>query len=165
MTTEVETRSIPTPARPDLRVTYRGGDRFDIGIRDHVVTVDQPLAMGGDDLGPTPTELFVAGLVSCVAFYARRYLRRHDLDAAGLVVDGSYRMGTKPARVSAVEISITLPGTLPPERRDGLLAMARHCTVHNSLVTAPVIDIALDDTPHRSDDGSRGGPGLALAGA
>jgi len=165
MTTEVETRSTPMHATPDLRVSYRAGDRFDIGIRDHVVTVDQPLDVGGDDLGPTPTELFVAGLVSCVAFYARRYLRRHDLDATGLVVDASYRMGSRPARVSAVDISITLPGTLPPERRDGLLAMARHCTVHNSLVAAPAIDIALDDTPDRSDGGSRGGPGLALAGA
>jgi putative redox protein len=40
--------------------------------------------VGGGDVGPTPTELFVAGLASCVAFYARRYLRRHDIDAEGL---------------------------------------------------------------------------------
>lgn len=123
--------------------SYRAGDRFDISIRDHVVTVDQPVDSGGDDLGPTPTELFVAGLASCVAFYARRYLRRHKLGATGLAVETSYRMGTKPARVSDIDIAIHLPHELPPRRQDGLLAVASRCTVHNSITTTPRIGITL----------------------
>ncbi len=137
------TQRAPAPELGTMRVEYGGGDRFEVGIRDHVVTVDQPTEIGGDDLGPTPTELFVAGLASCVAFYARRYLRRHKLDATGLVVQTSYRLGTKPARVSDVDISIELPTELPEQRRDGLLAVASHCTVHNSLTTPPEIRIAL----------------------
>lgn len=124
-----------------LRVAYRSGDRFDISIRDHVVTVDQPADVGGDDSGPTPTELFVAGLASCVAFYARRYLRRHKLDASGLTVESTYRMATKPARVSRVDLQIRLPLELPSERRKGLLAVASHCTVHNSITAEPEITI------------------------
>ncbi len=34
-----------------------------LGIRGHEVVVDQPVADGGTDAGPTPTELFVGGLV------------------------------------------------------------------------------------------------------
>jgi putative redox protein len=124
-----------------MRVDYRHGDRFDIRIRDHVVTVDQPADVGGDDAGPTPTELFVAGLASCAAFYARRYLRRHQLDASGLGVDASYRMASKPARVVLVDIQIHVPLELPRERREGLLAAAGRCTVHNSITTAPEISI------------------------
>lgn len=127
-----------------MRVEHRDGDRFDIGIRDHVVTVDQPTEVGGEDLGPTPTELFVAGLASCVAFYARRYLRRHKVDASGLVVQTSYRLGTGPARVSEVALAIQLPADLPEKRREGLLAVAGHCTVHNSITTPPDIHITLD---------------------
>lgn len=126
-----------------MRVDYRSGDRFDIAIRDHLVTVDQPLDLGGDDLGPTPTELFVAGLATCVAFYARRYLRRHKLDANGLAVEASYRLGSAPARVSDIDICVHLPFELPPARRDGLLAVAGHCTVHNSITHPPRIDITL----------------------
>lgn len=126
-----------------MRVDYRSGDRFDISIRDHVVTVDQPTEVGGDDTGPTPTELFVAGLASCVAFYARRYLRRHRLDASKLTVETSYRMGTTPTRVSQVDLKIIVSQELPPVRRDGLLKMARHCTVHNSITTAPEITVRL----------------------
>lgn len=140
---------VPTQVTADdadvatMRVDYRSGDRFDISIRGHVVTVDQPIEAGGDDAGPTPTELFVAGLASCVAFYARRYLRRHKLDASGLTVETSYRMAAKPARVSRVDLRIVLPLELPAARRDGMLAVARHCTVHNSITTAPEITVGL----------------------
>ena len=126
-----------------MRVDHRSGDRFDIIIRDHVVTVDQPTDGGGDDAGPTPTELFVAGLASCVAFYARRYLRRHQLDASGLTVLTSYRMASKPARVARVDLQIRLPLELSPDRREGLLAVASRCTVHNSITSEPEIVIGL----------------------
>lgn len=145
--------SVSTHAQPEvagtqpldtLRVEHRGGDRFDIKIRGHVVTVDQPESAGGEDAGPNPTELFLAGLVSCVAFYARRYLRRHGLDETGLSVDAAYRFGSTPARVSDVDIRIHAPNGLPPERRDALLAVASHCTVHNSITMPPAISIVLD---------------------
>jgi LmbE family N-acetylglucosaminyl deacetylase/uncharacterized OsmC-like protein len=132
----------PSPTMT-VRVDHRAGDRFDISVRDHVVTVDQPEDIGGEDLGPTPTELFVAGLASCVAFYARRYLRRHELAEEGLAVEASYRMASKPARVGAIDIHVVAPEGLPEERRDGLLAVAGHCTVHNSITTPPDISIDL----------------------
>jgi uncharacterized OsmC-like protein len=139
----------PRDAHDDhvLRVRWQAEDRFDIQLRGHTLIVDQPEAVGGTDVGPTPTELFVAGLASCVGFYARRYLRRHDIDAAGLEVRTSYRMAARPARVAAVDMEIQLPASLPPERRAGLLAQAAHCTVHNTIRHTP--DIAIRLAPAR----------------
>lgn len=132
--------------RPDvavIRVGHLGGDRFDIVMNDHHVLVDQPVSAGGEDMGPTPTELFLGGLASCVAFYARRYLRRHQLPEDGLAVEAAYRMASKPARVGAVDIRIHLPEGVPDERRDALLAVASHCTVHNSITTPPEMTVEL----------------------
>jgi uncharacterized OsmC-like protein len=129
-----------------MHVVWLSDDRFDIQVRGHTITVDQPAELGGGDVGPTPTELFVAGLASCVGFYARRYLRRHHLDPAGLEVSTSFQMGAKPARVAAVEMEIRLTADLPPNRRAGLLAQAAHCTVHNSITHAPDIAITLATT-------------------
>ena len=136
-------RWLHRPGVARIQVDHRGGDRFDIGIRSHVVTVDQPESAGGEDVGPTPTELFVAGLASCVAFYARRYLRRHHLPEEGLAVEATYTMASKPARVGGVDLRIRVPEGLPDERRDGLLAVASHCTVHNSITSAPEIAVTL----------------------
>lgn len=130
-----------------ITVWHLDGDRFAVSARDHVLTVDQPVADGGEDTAPTPTELFVAGLVSCVAFYARRYLARHRLPTAGLQVTGDYDIAPRPARVAAVGIRISVPDGVPDDRRDALLAVASHCTVHNSLTAPPDVTIALAGTP------------------
>ena len=136
-------RRSPAPA---ICVRHRGRDRFDIETRGHVVTVDQPQDAGGEDYGPTPTELFVASVASCVAFYARRYLARHHIDPTGLSVLASWHTAAKPPRVDEIEISIDVPADLPATRRDALLAVASHCTVHNSLTTPPRVEITLADT-------------------
>jgi N-acetylglucosamine malate deacetylase 2 len=131
--------------RATVHVDHHSGDRFDITIGDHTVTVDQPVDLGGADTGPTPTELFVASLASCVGFYTRRHLARHNLDPKGLSVEASYTVGTKPARVTAVQITIHAPAGLPEKRREALVAVAGRCTLHNSMTTPPAITLDLAD--------------------
>jgi putative redox protein len=126
-----------------VTVRHLVGDRFAINTRSHRLTVDQPLADGGDDTAPTPTELFVAGLASCVAHYARRYLARHDLPTDGLSVTADYEFAARPARVAGVRIWVMLPDGIPADRREAALAVASHCTVHNSLTNPPEVVIAL----------------------
>ncbi len=127
-----------------IRVTHKEGDLFEIGIRQHLVHVDQPPELGGSDTAPTPTELFVASLVSCVAFYVRRFLVRHDLPTDGLCVDATFTMTQRPARVERIDMTIDLPRGVPEERRPALLAVASRCTVHNSLEEHPEVRIELD---------------------
>jgi len=128
----------------DVFVRHERGDRFRVEIRGHELVVDQPVEDGGEDSGPTPTELFVAGLASCVGFYAGRYLHRHDLPPEGLAVECDFAFATdRPARVSQVDLRVVLPEGFPEDRRAGLLAVVEHCTVHNSITHAPEIRITL----------------------
>jgi len=145
--TRLATQVDSADGRP-MRVEHRGGDQFDISVRGHVITVDQPVKDGGDDTAPTPTELFVASLASCVAFYARRYLARHSLPTEGLAVEATFDMGSRPARVAGITLRVILPDGVPAERRDPLLAVATHCTVHNTLETTPDVSITLSDAPN-----------------
>jgi uncharacterized OsmC-like protein len=124
-----------------MSVDLLGGERYEISVRGHAVRVDQPADSGGDDSAPTPTELFVASLASCVAFYAGRYLDRHGLDRTGLQVLASFTMSVdRPARVTDVRLSVTAPA-LPEERRAALRAVVAKCTVHNTLHQPPRVDI------------------------
>lgn len=133
-----------------MAVRHLQGDQFAIEVRGHTIVVDQPVADGGQDEAPTPTELFLAGLAGCVAFYARRYLARHNLDSDGLAVSLEYTMGQRPARVSDVRVVLTPPPSLPADRREAFLAVASHCTVHNSLAQPPEVGIRLGLDPHEA---------------
>lgn len=129
-----------------IEIAHQSGDRFTVRIRGHELVTDQPADAGGDDAGPTPTELFVAGLASCVAFYAGRFLRRHADASVPFSVACSYDMSAdRPARVASVRLTMNVPTALPDDVRDGLLRAAEHCTVHNSLRTPPDVRISVRD--------------------
>jgi putative redox protein len=128
----------------EIEVRYARGDRFLVQFRDHHVVVDQPKEVGGDDVGPTPTELFVGGLAACIGFYAERFFLRHGLPADGLRVDCDFQLSTQgPARVGGIDIRVNLPEGFPAERRAALLAVIEHCTVQNSLRKPPEVRITL----------------------
>jgi uncharacterized OsmC-like protein len=126
-----------------IRVDHKEGDLFEIGIRHHLIHVDQPIEAGGSDAAPTPVELFMASLASCVAHYSRRYLARHGLPAEGLSVTAEFTMADRPARVGQVHVAIDVPHGVPDGRRDALLAVASHCTVHNTLEDPPEVRIEI----------------------
>jgi len=127
-----------------IEVSQRRGDRYTVRVRGHELLTDQPLDVGGDDAGPTPTELFVAGLAACVAFYAGRFLRRHT--DAPVSVACAYEMSAdRPARVTAVRLSVDVPTTLRDDVREGLRRAVEHCTVHNSLRQPPDVLISVRD--------------------
>jgi len=132
------------------RVTVRhvDGDAYAITARGHAMLTDQAVADGGTDAAATPTELLVASLASCVAFYTGRYLVRHGLDRAGLAVTAEFALAAgRPARVGAVGLQITVPGGVPPQRAGALLAVASHRTVHNTLRQQPDVSIELAGAP------------------
>jgi uncharacterized OsmC-like protein len=127
-----------------MEVRFVSGEAYEVAVRGHRVMVDQPVDAGGEDNAPTPTELFVASLATCVAFYAGRYLTRHGFNRDGLGVSVGFDMADdRPARVAVVRLTVRVPTDLPAERRAALQAVVSHCTVHNSLTTPPDVTIDL----------------------
>ena len=141
-----QTEPVRTSARSEqgMDITFRSGESYEVTVRGHQFSVDQPADTGGADTAPTPTELFVASLATCVGFYAGRYLTRHGHRRDGLGVSVSYQMADDtPARVTDIQLTLRVPPDLPAQRWPALQAVASHCTVHNSLVTPPTIKLDL----------------------
>ena len=128
---------------PRIEVARESGVRFRAFVRGHAITFDQPIEAGGTDMGPSPTDVFVASLAGCVAYYVERFLERHGIDAEGLRVVTDFEMANHPSRVADIELAIVIPAGLPDKLRAPLLAVAEHCTVHNSIAAAPSVRIEL----------------------
>ena len=123
-------------------VQYEHDDHFHVEIGKHGLVTDQPFEDGGDDLGPTPVELFVASLAACIGFYAERFMRRHDIDTGGLGVRCDFTMSEeRPARVAEIGVCVDLPEGFPEDRRPVLMRVIEACTVHNSMRQPPVVRI------------------------
>ncbi|KOG86195.1 hypothetical protein ADK38_32420 [Streptomyces varsoviensis] len=125
-----------------VEVTHASANTYTIAVRGHEMKADQPRDANGDDLGPTPVELFIASLAACVAHYTGGFLRRYHLPRENLRVTAGFDMAEDgPPRVIAVRLRILLPVELSSAQREVLHAVVSRCTVHNSLRTPPEVSI------------------------
>jgi putative redox protein len=125
-----------------IRAIHLGGDRILVAVRGHDMYSDQLVEDGGGDTAPTPTEIFIAGLAGCVAFYAERFLRRHGLGTGGLEVSCSYGWAENPHRIGNIDVNVVAP-SLTDEKRKAFGAVIEHCTLHNTLRQPPAVRIHL----------------------
>ena len=115
--------------------------RFEVEARSHSVVCDQPLDNGGDDAGMTPPELMLASLGTCAEFYAVQYLRTRKLQDRGVEVTVTAQKLMQPARLGNFRIHVTCPMALNLEQAEGLRKSVHHCLIHNTLLSAPKVEI------------------------
>lgn len=126
--------------RREIITTRVDGDAYDVDIKGkHTVRMDQPVAAGGTDTGPNPTDAWVASLGTCVAFYAGTYLSKHDL-APDVEVITTYKMGIGPARVTRIDMTVVAPG-ISQEHATDFQSAIESCTIQNSLGATPIVTI------------------------
>lgn len=149
---------LPAESGPedDVVVAEAGIGAFAQTIRvgRHRLTADEPVAVGGDDAGPTPYGLLAAALGACTAMTLRMYAARKKwplehvtvrLHHDKLHVEGSGDSETRPQKIDRIERVIDLAGDLDGEMRRRLLEIADRCPVHQTLERANRIETRLSD--------------------
>jgi len=133
------------PGQEPRRVEVSGpvtGFRTEVEVGGHRLLVDEPVAVGGTEAGPTPYEMLLAALGACTAMTLRLYadrkkwpLRRArvSLQHRKVHVQDCAECDQKPARMDVVDRVITLEGDLTDEQRARLLEIAERCPVHQTL--------------------------------
>jgi len=124
-------------------VHFLGGVRFEAEARGHKVMCDQPAENGGGDTGMTPPEFLLASLGTCAGYYAVQYLKARQLSSEGLTVKVEAGKAAQPARMDNFRIVIEVPGLDEPRHRDGVIRAAKNCLIHNTMLHAPSIEIAM----------------------
>lgn len=101
---------------------------------------DEPLELGGDDLGPAPHELLLAALGACTSMTLKIYADRKGWPLQSVDVKLTAEKGAE----FVIQRNITLTGDLTDEQRQGLLAIADKCPVHKTLTRPIKIESRLD---------------------
>ena len=137
-------RAIVVCEMPYLTVTHKGLHRFEVNVEGHRLVVDEGVAAGGRDSGPTPTELLAASLAACAAAHAETFLSARKLSTAGLSVACHYRQSAnQPPRVAALDLTVTTAAELTSEQRLAMMKAVEECAVGNTLRLPPAIQIMI----------------------
>jgi putative redox protein len=103
-----------------------------VQVREHQLTVDEPLDSGGEDSGPDPQELLAVSLASCTAITMEMYATRKGWDLGHVEVACEYRPAERGCPTK-FELILRLPDDLPEEQAERLLVIAAKCPVHRAL--------------------------------
>ncbi len=121
----------------------------EIFTENHILTSDEPKAVGGNDLGANPYELLLAALGSCTSMTLRMYANHKKIDLHDIEVELAHsRIHAKDCEICEkqdqmiVKISriITLTGNLDEAQRTRLLEIADKCPVHKTLTNQIYIE-------------------------
>jgi uncharacterized OsmC-like protein len=118
--------------------------------RDHILDVDEPLMIGGTDVGPNPVELVLAALGTCQAITYRvwaavlgiqlddvRFETEGDIDLGGLF---GLAEGVRPG-FTRIHHRVVLVGPESEERyRELVDAVDRHCPVLDIVANPVTVD-------------------------
>lgn len=94
--------------------------------RSHAWLSDEPFELNGQDEGPTPKELFLSSLASCILITLRMYAQPRNWDIGQISIELSM---TELDERTEILKTIEFSGDLTDEQRNRLLEISDRCPI------------------------------------
>lgn len=112
----------------------------ELSARSHSLIADEPIDVGGEDLGPRPGDFIRMALASCTAITLRMYADRKKWDVQKINVQVSN--GPFDGKTS-YNTQIEIIGNLDNDQRQRMMQIAKLCPVHKALTNPIEINTTL----------------------
>ena len=113
-----------------------------ISVGSHLLQADEPLDVGGVDIGPNPHELLMASLGACTSITVQMYAQRKQWNLRSVHIELAHERvlaadnaasDSTVEMVDQLEMRISLVGDLSEDQRNRLFVMANRCPIHRML--------------------------------
>ena len=112
----------------------------------HTFAVDEPPDNGGEDLGPTPHDLYDSALGACKALTTLWYAQRTQIPLEDIRVAVDRDASEERRGTYRLRVTLELGGPLTSEQRQELLNVAGKCPVHK-LMTQATTEVVTELAP------------------
>jgi len=126
-----------------ITVEQLSTQKFVFQVRGHSVVSDMSCEEGGNNEGPSPTELLVGAFGTCIGMVVARYMQTVGCEGE-FSLYLTYQLADQPKRVDAIIVDLELPEGFPEDRLPAVRRVIEACPVHGTLRNPPQIDIDID---------------------
>lgn len=117
-----------------------------VHVRQHAFAVDEPESNGGEDLGPTPHDVYDSALGACKALTTLWYARRKLIPVEDIRVTVERDDSEERRGVYRLRVTLNVTGALTDAQRQELLTVAGKCPVHK-LMTQVTTEVVTELAP------------------
>lgn len=128
-----------------MKVEFPGGLRVDAKIRDQVIKTDQPVIDGGEDSAPSPFELFLGSIATCVGIYALSFCNNKEISTEGMSISMDVDRDEDTGLIVKVELDLKLPKGFPKKYEKAIMNSMGLCTVKKHLETPPEFEMKISN--------------------
>lgn len=127
----------------NVSVSLENKFQTDIMVRSHALRADEPHDNGGDDTGPTPSEMLLSAIGSCQAITMKLYAGRKDWPLEGIEMEltlekvkaeqyPEFDSKGRPV-IDVINTRMRLLGDLTPEQKKRIAEIGGRCPVHKTV--------------------------------
>ena len=114
-----------------------------ISWRNGTLLMDEPEAVGGQNIGPDPFSTFLASLAGCTLSTLRMYIDRKGWDIPEIFISLNLTQTTEGPLVTTISRDIRFSSTVPDEIKARLLVIADKCPVSKILKNQVLISTTI----------------------
>jgi ribosomal protein S12 methylthiotransferase accessory factor len=124
-----------------MEVVFPGGKKVNALYQGFIIETDQPEHAGGGGSAPSPFDLFLASIGTCVGYYVLSFCQQRSISTEGLKLDLQTEQNQKTGLVGKINIEIRLPAAFPKKYKEAVKRAAELCAVKKHLQSPPQFEI------------------------
>ena len=125
-----------------MEVIFTGSKKVNALYKGFIIETDQPEQAGGSGSAPSPFDLFLASIGTCVGFYVLSFCQERSIPTEGLKLNLRHERNEETGLIGNIAIEIRLPREFPKKYSDAVKRAAGLCAVKKHLENPPRFEIA-----------------------
>ena len=126
----------------NIAVSFPGGVAVEASVKGHMVRTDQPAPLGADS-APSPFDLFLASIATCMGFYALRFCQERGIATEGLGLSVETVRDEAKKRLTTIRVALTLPPGFPEKYKSAIRRAVDQCAVKKHMVEPPAFELTV----------------------
>ena len=124
-----------------MEITFEGGKVVTAHTRGHRIRTDQPEDNGGQNVAPTPFDLYLASIGTCAGLYVKSFCDNRKISTDNIRIVQKTEFDKDTGLPVDITIDIKLPPDFPEKYKESVINVAELCKVKKSISKPPVFNV------------------------